>query len=190
MAGFASCVERCKAYFLDNPNISKPSSCLCSWSLAACTAQGNISSAVLLMLQCVCLYVTGQLELGVGTLGAQQGSTLCRGIHIETMDSRGTFLGHGTCICCVCLLHCTCTVTSHHSILWYLLLKPTVLSHVCLNCHEHASSFFTAQSGKDNDMQLTMSTACNMKFCQGSRCILFGLLTVCWPWICWFHAHA
>lgn len=117
MAGFASCVERCKAYFLDNPNISKPSSCLCSWSFAACTAQGKVSSAVLLMLQCVCLYVAGQFEMSVGALRAQQGCTLCCGIYIEAMDSRGICLGswrmHLLCPACRTVrVHCAMTVAS------------------------------------------------------------------------------
>lgn len=117
MAGFASCVERCKAYFLDTPNISKPSGCLCSWSLAACTAQGKAASAVLLMLECVCLYVTERLELSVGALGAQKGGTFCRGIHVKTMDSRGICFGswlmHLLCPACRTVhVHCEMTVMS------------------------------------------------------------------------------
>ena len=73
------------------------------------------------MLECVCLYVTGGLELSVGALGAQQGGTFCRGMHVKTMDSRGmslwSWLLHLLCPACR-TVHVHCHVTTVR-ILWY-----------------------------------------------------------------------
>lgn len=91
MAGFASCVERCKAYLSDNSNISKPSSRLCSQSFAACTAQGEAFS-MLLILPDVHIESDSATEscwLLAGALWPQQSHTICCGIHNKAMDSRG-----------------------------------------------------------------------------------------------------
>ena len=95
MAGVASCVERCKAYLFDNPNISKPSSRLCSQSFAACTAQGKVFSILLIHPDVLSVYSDTAIEhsgLLAGALWSQQGHTICRGIHIKAMDSGGSCL--------------------------------------------------------------------------------------------------
>ena len=94
MAGFASRAERCKAYLFDNPNISKPSGRLCSQSFAACTAQGEVVSMLLVHTDVHVYTQTLQQRCGLiaGALRPPQGHTFCRGIHIKAMDSRGSCL--------------------------------------------------------------------------------------------------